>query len=247
MRDETTYLKNKLEEIELLNTHVQPPLNLKSTELKSSSKIFNVKMELRKRMLQNFYFNHSLFSETNFTHNEQECIESYTVSSTYQRFDMTVLHENYLDHIYRTNSCLKSVGKYTACGMAAITSVLFAFNSLYSNVRVVLPQDAYYETIYLAKTYLLNVKLAHDFLSNNVYDANILWYDSISQQTFSEFQNDLDKSLLDFVVVDTTCYELGSQQIDKLLDWLQLYNIPCVLLRRSYQARQSFTRVWETW
>ncbi len=227
------YITNKRKELFFLNNTLRKRLNPNVLLVNSIDEVIYSKYRIKQKMQVEVSDDLFLFSETNFTNNKSITTHNQTISSSYQRYDLTFKCDSMFNFVYRLSANLESFGSFTSCGMASITSILQCINSLYPSTNIYTSNDCYFETQHYIDNYANNIIINYcPSNSDKKNDLNILWFDSISSYSFELFTKGLiSVEEFDLLIFDTTCYELGSKEILETVEWALNNNLPSILIR----------------
>ena len=185
----------------------------------------NIRKELRGFNLEKF----SAYSESEYHGVANVLQQDINFKYTYQRYDLTASIHDWLAEIYHTNSRnFLSNGLFVMSGMSAIlVSILGIKHYSPNSINIKISKNGYYEI--------------NDLLTKSLYNLNKTYFEDESAVS------PIDIAVLDtsshilpkqkywetakFIIIDTTCWNLGDTNLTKLLLTLQTYQGIIILIR----------------
>lgn len=149
----------------------------------------------------------------------------------YQRFDLRVRTRRFFETVYPLDVRGGiSLGVWAASGMGVITATLRTLHdTLRAPRRILFADDAYFETRKL-------LSRLERFLPNADDDAllpgDFFYLDSVTDADhFPRLAAHASLAALQLVLFDTTCYDVGSPLIDRVVARCRAENVPLLCLR----------------
>ncbi|MBD2607451.1 hypothetical protein H6G81_23715 [Scytonema hofmannii FACHB-248] len=231
------YWERKKEELEILSEYsgYSYEINIDSIE-----KIIESKNMLKSKLLGNFFSSNLTLSESNYTEKKQYHLTDLysqepglTLQYKYQRFDLRLKQNNFhlLTYDLEDLPNALSTGFFVSSGMSAISVTLSALQKIVpSDTSLLMCKDSYFETTKYIQNYCQDLRVIN-FSENTSFNNNLLYLDSISAENqFAAFRSTSFSDLL-AVILDSTCYEAGSDFIKDLVSKCLTEQVPCILLR----------------
>ena len=223
------YWERKNRELDLLCAHLGEPPGSRVT---SVERLMQRKMLLRSRMLARFMTEHPYLTESNLPGTSVE-LDGAAIDFSYQRYDMVVRKRPFASWLYPglAGARLASTGALAASGMSALCAVLTAIDlSIGPGSKLYVAGDTYYETKHFVRSYLYQLALAFE-LPDELSCNAVLLLDSISQQDPLERVGARRLDVLRAVIFDTTCYDVGAPEIERVVARCAAEGVLCILVR----------------
>jgi hypothetical protein len=231
MESVEAYSVRKKQELDLLNGFLGEPLTIRSP--KSVAEVIEQKFHLAAALKAEHVLHDWALTETAWTHSHRPRSGPFQFEYDYQRADLKVRGPSFYG--FEDQSGSQTV--YTGSGMAAISALLMATASIFSQADIVTMPNSYGETAELIDghaKHLRRIELGRSLAEITAFRGSrprILLLDSCTSAGAFEAIVKCDHSRLDLVVFDTTCFSSGSGHIVRALNWARETTIPIVLLR----------------
>ena len=231
MESVEAYSVRKKQELDLLNSFLGEPLTIRSP--KSVAEVIEQKFHLAAALKAEHVLHDWALTETAWTHSHRPRSGPFQFEYDYQRADLKVRGPSFYG--FEDQSGSQTV--YTGSGMAAISALLMATASIFSQADIVTMPNSYGETAELIDghaKHLRRIELGGSLAEITAFRGSrprILLLDSCTSAGAFEAIVKCDHSRLDLVVFDTTCFSSGSGHIVRALNWARETTIPIVLLR----------------
>jgi len=244
MESTSEYIARKREELAFLLAHAGANEDIAVSP--TVDEIITMKFRLRARLMTRMIEEHWDVTESNWNAKEAVEFAGYTLKYGYQRFDLSISSKPMYPHLQRRRQLppFRSAAAYASSGMGAIATVLLALDQLTATkggASVYALEDGYFETLHTIRTITrdLRLELAADCATLGQTmrfrtvgpPARVLLIDSITADDASDFIADLVATRPTLILFDTTCYELGADEIDRVLVAGLAVGAPIVLLR----------------
>ena len=222
------YLNRKHAELRLLNDCLRRPLTLPYP--RSVTEVINHKFQLTAALRSEHELYEWSATETAWSHEGRCAGGPFEFKYDYQRADLDVRGPSF----YAIGDKAEYETIYTASGMAAISTLLFASANVIGEADIFVLPGSYGETLELIaghtrhlRLFTLPVKEATAPYSR----PQILLLDSCI--TASAFEGALRciEPKFELLIFDTTCFAGGSGRIRRVLRWAHNYSIPVVMVR----------------
>lgn len=224
------YLERKHREIGLLNDCLKNPAHLPRP--RSVDEVIKTKFQLTAMLRAEHALHDWNATETAWSASTSPRSGPFVFSYDYQRADLSVSGPSF----YEVSQRCISETIYTASGMAAISTLLLAFASVFGRSDILVLPGSYGETLELIERFVPNLRLLT--LRLPLSDAfaragapQILLMDSCVSAGAFEAALHHDVSALDLLVFDTTCFAGRSGPIRRVLRWAQRCKLPVVMVR----------------
>jgi hypothetical protein len=232
------YLERKHEELRLLNNCLKTPLPLARPE--SVTEVIKQKFRFTAALRAEQALHDWTLTETSWSQAKHPATGSFEFRYDYQRADLEVDGPSF----YQLDDESTHETVYTACGMAAISALLFATAHAMGRADIMVLPSTYGETIELIESQArhlrlikLNCPLEEPFAKTD--SPRILLLDSCTPaKTFDTILH-CNSSALDLLIFDTTCFSSGSGRIRRVLRWAFKSGTPVVMVR-SHNKLDSF-------
>jgi hypothetical protein len=231
MESVEAYSVRKKQELDLLNGFLGEPLTIRSP--KSVAEVIEQKFHLAAALKAEHVLHDWALTETAWTHSHRPRSGPFQFEYDYQRADLKVRGPSFYG--FEDQSGSQTV--YTGSGMAAISALLMATASIFSQADIVTMPNSYGETAELIDghaKHLRRIELGRSLAEITAFRGSrprILLLDSCTSAGAFEAIVKCDHSRLDLVVFDTTCFSSGSGYIVRALNWARETTTPVVLLR----------------
>jgi hypothetical protein len=224
------YLQRKSEELVLLNGCLNAPLKLNG--LNSATDVIKQKFRLASALKAENAIQDWALTETAWAHSGKMRAGPFEFSYDYQRADLEVTGPPF----YAFDPSAPHDTIYTASGMAAISSLLFATARVLTSADILVLPGSYGETLELIEMHARHLSTVllenpgNDVATGNQKHRILLLDTSTPSHGIEDITNSLTPRL-DLVVFDTTCFSSGSGRIRRVLSWARRCRLPIVLVR----------------
>ncbi len=191
------------------------------------------KQRLRAHLIARFIAEHPSLTESNLGVDYGLDVDGTFVAFNYQRYDMILRRKPFAPWIHPSLASrrLCSLGFLTASGMSAVTAVLTALDLLHGEARpLYLAPGTYFETRQFAAGYLYQLKPVAELPAAPVH-CGVLLLDSIAPEDPLAWLGARELAALCAVILDTTCYDVSSPEIERVVERCRAAGVPCVLVR----------------
>ncbi|WP_371818022.1 hypothetical protein [Bradyrhizobium sp. CCBAU 53421] len=228
MESAEAYFDRKFEELKLLNSCLADPLSIDRPD--SVADVIRNKFELTAALRAAHEIQDWNATETAWSGSARPTSGPFRFQYDYQRADLSVEGPSF----YALDERLIRQSIYTASGMAAIASLLFAFCNSIGSAEVIALKGSYGETLELIDGYARQLQLVvgsiDDFCIKGDYRRILLLDSCIGSRDFHDTVNCI-KPLFDLIIFDTTCFTSSSGRIEQVVRWSRRWGIPLILVR----------------
>src|SRR4051812_32723867 len=152
METNDQYFERKLEELKLLNSCLQTPLQL--TPPRSVAEVINRKFQLTALIRSEHERQEWTTTETAWANDRTRTAGPFEFKYDYQRADLNVLGPSFYD----LGSEFVQETVYTSSGMAAISALVLASSHAFGPADILVPHGAYGETVELIDGYARHLR-----------------------------------------------------------------------------------------
>ena len=230
METNDQYFERKLEELKLLNSCLQTPLQL--TPPRSVAEVIDRKFQLTALIRSEHERQEWTTTETAWANDRTRTAGPFKFKYDYQRADLNVLGPSFYD----LGSEFVQETVYTSSGMAAISALVLASLHAFGPADILVPHGAYGETVELIDGYARHLRKViitgglEEAASQRTSPKLLLLDSSIAAGSFESILRSRGDSL-DLVIFDSTCFAGSSGHIRRVLRWASRWNVPTVMVR----------------
>jgi hypothetical protein len=224
------YLQRKSEELVLLNGCLNAPLKLNG--LNSATDVIKQKFLIASALKAEYAIQDWALTETAWAHSGKMRAGPFEFSYDYQRADLEVKGPPF----YAFDSSAPHDTIYTASGMAAISSLLFATARVLTSADILVLPGSYGETLELIEMHARHLRTVllespRNDVASGGHGHRILLLDTSTPSHGIEDITNSTNPHLDLIVFDTTCFSSGSGRIGRVLSWARRCRLPIILVR----------------
>jgi len=235
METPAAYLARKNAELAWLNARLRQPLP--RTPAEDPSAVVEQKFALRARLMAEAAERYRYLTETNSLDEDVQALPPFDLDYRYQRFDM-VVRAPAIYPVEGADFPLIRAAQYASSGMGAITSLLLALDRAPVGANhLVGRRDLYFETQHVLRDLTSIDYVAVDPEGDlpaaaRALDGHVtVLVDSITARDDCDLFERLEPGTVDLLLFDTTCYEVGSERIERAVRAAVRLDVPLVLLR----------------
>jgi hypothetical protein len=235
METPAAYLARKNAELAWLNRKLRTPLPQQRAE--DPEAVVEQKFALRARLMAEAVEHFRYLTETNSLDDDVQTVPPFDLDYRYQRFDMVVRAPAIYPAERADHPLIRAV-QYASSGMGAITSLLLALDKApVASNHVVARRDVYFETQHVLRDLTTLDYVAVDPEDDlpaaaRAQEGHVtVLVDSISARDDCGLFERLEPGTVDLLLFDSTCYEVGSERIERAVEAAVRLDTPLVLLR----------------
>jgi len=232
------YLARKNRELAFLAACVRP--DLPAPVATGLLEVPRLKQALRTAQIAQAVTAHPDLLETNVRPGRERRFEVFSLGYYYQRFDMNVAGPPIHPALTADDApALIRAERYFSSGMGAISAALLALDALPEGPRrVLLPADAYFETLQLLRSLPRRLEVEPQATLADLRAAlqaapggAVLYLDSIAAEDPAALLSDLRADALRLLVLDSTCYDRADPRLLAFAQAAEALALPALLLR----------------